>query len=1449
MANNELATLFNEFCKINIGDRYDEISDIVDLENEMNIKFPDSLRKLLNIISRENSLKFAEWVPVRSEELYISRKVDTDKNLFEQLIIYDQNDKKGTSLIEVFTNSILLGYLKNGDRYYVNINVSRNNRVEVVYMNNYTGKYEFLFADSIESFIMVNTVLTKVMDEDSGIDDIVSYAKKYMEIMESKLNLPVQFKKLTEISGIEPVYKSYFPEAVYLFYRSLWIVHLLKCTNISEVDDVVEIFNIIDRKSINTSEDHIKSINEKTPTFKVIYWLWYLFFFKKDKALEDMMEALKVIESPLVNDTVTLVRELANGRKELGKIKDIQSIRDRFLQLNLDPEKDDKKSQGQNKLKRLSKNDDSSDINKQKEELSGTKKSDIIVNNIDVKMIPEISWDYIEEKDTIENLYDYLRVNEKSLNHDFQRYDYIFENHEDKNEDAYRVEYKEILDVLMLNRTKIAPLLYANGKYDFGEDYIKRKVLWFILNQKFDELDTFINSIGLEYYPAIYSPEFEEKIIRKLPNPRKDNILADNNFGMSINQLIPLLTKMKSKKAISYIIAYIDYYKDKMNGNEEVKDVAKDSFLNVLGPMFIRCIAKIKDSSLIPYVREYIGTKIEMDAIIALIELGDKEVVEILKDINTRQTGVIEKTIFTRFIYEYAKFKNNMSPDMELVKLSLFVLLDDYEKMIYMINKALEIISELLTRDEALSYLLLFVDFEYSKVRENTIKLLSNINDDNNLMYLDVINLKNLFKKNRKDYVVKLLTNSYAIYKHNIIRKFFDNDDKINGYESEIIKYLKYLTRFRYYSGDNIKEDYPVLSETILAAARLKNNKVDDFLGNLYWYKGELYKNIMDIEKYELDISDYLKTILTKPSYKINIKEDKGLKLYKESIGNKLWSFGTRVNGISVNQTNGQLVSVGQNKATIFNEDGELINSIYGIGYALDVDYSRNCEIIGVTFNSGNFHIYNARSLEKLYDVNIDKQENSAVKAIRFSCDDTKVATVYENSIRIWDANGYNMISKIEFDSEIYSVDWLPDSKRIIVGAQNKVYLVDINDKKTINSLNVSAESVRVGIKEDNDYLIAVGGNNITIINSEFKKIKELEQKCVSRIMFTKDCRHIYASSWAGDIGIKCWNMDDYSCEQLKEHKIIPIYALAINEVNGLIYAGGNSTDINCWAKDHQGIINVCVEHMAEVSAMTYSKKYSSVISASHDGTSIMWFSNRNGLVLYNNDGFKRIESMAISENERYIAYGMENIIVKNDTLTGKNEKIETDGHCYGMVPLNDNCILAVVGDTLHFIGNGRKEKMDFSIDNIAIIRNKEQLVLSGKEDKVFLIYDLGTNKIINTIKLPTEYEGIYSFDVSSDGKYVYVSCADNSIRIYDTTDWKIYKEIMLRFLPLKVVLTYDNSKMIVSSSNYIEIYDNNHFKKIGYTNFDSEISSILTLSNNSIVIGHTNGKLVSVRF
>ena len=26
-------------------------------------------------------------------------------------------------------------------------------------------------------------------------------------------------------------------------------------------------------------------------------------------------------------------------------------------------------------------------------------------------------------------------------------------------------------------------------------------------------------------------------------------------------------------------------------------------------------------------------------------------------------------------------------------------------------------------------------------------------------------------------------------------------------------------------------------------------------------------------------------------------------------------------------------------------------------------------------------------------------------------------------------------------------------------------YLVDINDKKTINSLNVSAESVRVGIK------------------------------------------------------------------------------------------------------------------------------------------------------------------------------------------------------------------------------------------------------------------------------------------------------------------------------------------------------------------------------------------------
>ena len=126
------------------------------LEKQLNIRFPKSLRKLLNTIAKSTNINFCEWSLVEPSEVFLSRKLDIGKNLFEQLILEDQNNENSSSLIEVFTNSIFLGYLGNYDRYYANVNVSRNNKVEVVYLSRDTGNYEFLFSDSVESFVCVN---------------------------------------------------------------------------------------------------------------------------------------------------------------------------------------------------------------------------------------------------------------------------------------------------------------------------------------------------------------------------------------------------------------------------------------------------------------------------------------------------------------------------------------------------------------------------------------------------------------------------------------------------------------------------------------------------------------------------------------------------------------------------------------------------------------------------------------------------------------------------------------------------------------------------------------------------------------------------------------------------------------------------------------------------------------------------------------------------------------------------------------------------------------------------------------------------------------------------------------------------------------------------------------------------------------------------------------------
>src|SRR4029079_9088017 len=83
--------------------------------------------------------------------------------------------------------------------------------------------------------------------------------------------------------------------------------------------------------------DRVKDYATLLLPSRAIYWLFYLFFFDKERELAECLDRVKKSTSPVARDAAALIEELAGGRKQLGTIRDLGELRRRFIALDLDP--------------------------------------------------------------------------------------------------------------------------------------------------------------------------------------------------------------------------------------------------------------------------------------------------------------------------------------------------------------------------------------------------------------------------------------------------------------------------------------------------------------------------------------------------------------------------------------------------------------------------------------------------------------------------------------------------------------------------------------------------------------------------------------------------------------------------------------------------------------------------------------------------------------------------------------------------------------------------------------------------------------------------------------------------------------------------------------------------------------------------------------------------------
>jgi WD40 repeat protein len=1519
----ELEKVFESFLINNVGKvNIKDTKEVLDMEKQLNINIPSSLKKLLNILAKESDINFPEWSLKNPSDIFLSRKLDVKQNLFEQLIIKDQKNQSSSTIIEILTNSILLGYMENKDRYYANINVSRNNKVEVVYLNNISGNYEFLFTDSIETFIFVNFILDKIkyLSDDEAIP--IEYFIEQVKLIEKKANFPEQFKPIIKVTGIQPSYRSYFPEAVYLFWRSLWIVNLLKTTSLEDVYKIKDIFNIIDRKSVNKSEDQIKSVNDKTPAFKAIYWLWYFFFFKKEDVLSDYLKSIDIIPSPLVKDTVLLINELLDGRKELGEIKDIYKLRESFLKLNLDPDNKEKKvyrdvkndmsidnkllvnnkelkekkdnvkkenlkdklinsnfktkqevnnKEEINKLDEADKTeeiDKTNDINKEKEINKETenieknkkieklyKTSDIkkekvsqsifkdenkvslFLDNIEKGTLEKVIWDYIDNEDFVIEVYKNFIKSDESLYLENKRYEYLINNIDKRNSNNNM--YEEVYETLISNNEKLAPLLFVNGFYDFGINYIKNKVLWYTINDKTDELEIFICKVGFENYPRIFNQKFEEKLLKALPSVIEDEVLSEDDIYEKLKQVIPLLSKMKSKKLIVYINKYIKHYNDKLKNNENNKKFYETYYFKI-GELFIDCMINLEDKTVLPVLKQFLDTPIENKAIFALLSYKDFDLIKILDNKNKKQFGIIEKRISNLFALEYLKYLKEGKCDEVVIKKSLRILTSDKNTISEVIIRALEVLFSIYGKN-SLDYLMKFLDSKYYDVRKNVIRLINDLEIENKILYLDKPYIDDIYKKIGKNEFIKLLSNDYTVFKHNILIKIQEENEKIDGFEEEVINYLKKNFNFKLsceYFDNNILK-------LIKITMAFKNKKIDNYIYELVVNSNILLKTIIENEEFTNETSDYLYEKIIK--YKeTSIKKDESINIKIKDYGNKLWFINNPIKCISVNK-NGKYCSVASSKSIfVFNSDGEIKKEIEFDKDIEDIDFSKSNDKVIVNLNNGEVKVLNIRKSDTIIDLTKDSKITEKIIRIKYSIDGQKIAAIdLKGNIYIWNNEFLNIEKQLNINLKINTFKWLSDSK-IVALTDKTVNIVDLESESIISNVNINALKVEVLTKNNDDSLIALSDKkSLIILNNKLNEISKIDFKGIKKTKFSPDKKSMYIiSDESGSNFVYHLNLNDYNISKMKDHNEFLANDIDINPKTGIIYAGCNKGNIYCWTNDNQGISHINIGHEDKVTDITYSKKYDCVISTSDDGTAIMWFANNSGLVLYNNDKNENIKTVSVSKDERYIVYGLNGMIVKKDTLTGKNIEIETNGICNKMISFNSDEVLAVVENKLYFIGDDRIIEPDNKIDNIKLLREQDIVVTSTKNNNKLSVYSTDDFELIKEVHLPFNVESIISFESDEYEQSLYILCSDNTIRVFNTDEWILEKEIFLENVYKYIAIIKNDEMLIVANENELIELETEKFSITSKIYFDESITKIMKYNENIIVVGFESGNL-----
>lgn len=742
---------------------------------------PDELDQYLTWRSthRFGYCNFGEWC-MWDEDLWLP---DPERgNLFEQLVLMDQDSMLATAMMGQFARWVSIGSAGNGDQYFAHVDRLDPQRVEVVFYDHESCTPRFVCADSLSSLAWLNRCYVALFDDEG--EPGVAQLTEDMDRLTGRVALSWHFDELEEATEFEPGYEEK-SEALYLFYKFVWIDSLLRQNGIGAFDEVAELFY----------EDLHAELNferaKKTPfdASSALYWIWRLFWFDKPE-LEECLELVESHDSPVVRDCVALVRELLDGRTELGTIDDIFALRDKFLALDLDPDRAEERAREAEEAERQA----------NAAHHAAMERADALVSAGDLDAMKEALWE-LDDNEATERVF--AKVVEASPDGELwaRRWKFIAEHGSSRNGKSHDYEDEELYEVIRREPSDLIGPMLGNPASWTGHDW---KRLWLaaasagerMLPHLLAALDTRdeyrrAQTAAARGIAALGDPAHVDKLVALSEELRWES----GNFMMEISRANALLATIEAlgelggSEAVQALTTLVE------DGPEKVR------------PRAVVSLGRIGDAAAAEALIKCIDTEVTRPALFALAHIGTNEAKSAIDAYLAKNAGSLINLAYERGMQQFAAFQTEGADavDWTLVEqLNLIVENNKYED-----RELHETLAELLRHHPYAGFaeqrLREYLHHEYPGVRTVAIEGLEELGLEVELRWMDRPAVELIWETDGVEGLREALADPNAIFRHNLVLKAAE-EDVGDALDDEVLALADLYCRFTGYTNNYVRD-------------------------------------------------------------------------------------------------------------------------------------------------------------------------------------------------------------------------------------------------------------------------------------------------------------------------------------------------------------------------------------------------------------------------------------------------------------------------------------------------------------------------------------------------------------------------------------------------------------------------------------------------------------------